>query len=190
MGSVRRRGQQVRIKLDADETGFLTALAQELIARLSDGSSPEAADPQDPLAALTGAFAEPVEPPADPILARILPDAYRDDAGAAAEFRRLTDSGLRTAKSRRLSHLVDMLASGERSAGSALRLDLDDAEVEEWLYTLTDIRLMFGTWIEATEDLDEQRRALEPGSKRYAEIEAYDWLASLQESLVHVLTGY
>src|SRR5215469_3728115 len=33
--------------------------------------------------------------PEDPVLARLLPDAYADDPGAAAEFRRYTESSLR-----------------------------------------------------------------------------------------------
>jgi Domain of unknown function (DUF2017) len=190
LGSIRRRGGHVRIRLDADEAGFLIALSHELITLLSD--TPKTAgqpDAGDPLEALAGAFADPVEPPEDAALQRILPDAYQGDDEAAAEFRRLTDSGLRSAKRLRLEHLIESLSNADPPGNAGVRLDLDDAEVEEWLFTLTDVRLMFGTWINATEDLDDERTSVAPGTKRHAEIEAYDWLASLQETLVHALTG-
>ena len=35
------------------------------------------------------------EVPEDPVLARLFPDAYREDQGASAEFRRYTEGGLR-----------------------------------------------------------------------------------------------
>src|SRR5215831_4992308 len=49
------------------------------------------------LAAMIGATG-PSSPPADPVLARLLPDAYRDDPEAAGEFRRYTEQGLRSGK--------------------------------------------------------------------------------------------
>src|SRR5215471_8482565 len=49
------------------------------------------------LAAMIGATG-PTSPPADPVLARLLPDAYRDDPEAAGEFRRYTEQGLRSDK--------------------------------------------------------------------------------------------
>ncbi|MFK8846902.1 DUF2017 domain-containing protein [Streptomyces sp. Ac-502] len=68
------------------------------------GPGEEPAEGDDPLAAL---FTEgPSEPPSDPALARLFPDAYGgpdevpDDAthAAAAEFRRYTENDLRTRK--------------------------------------------------------------------------------------------
>ena len=38
------------------------------------------------------------ELPEDPVLARLLPDAYSDDPEASGEFRRYTEQGLRSAK--------------------------------------------------------------------------------------------
>ena len=36
--------------------------------------------------------------PEDPVLARLLPDGYRDDPEAAGEFRKYTEPSLRSAK--------------------------------------------------------------------------------------------
>lgn len=51
--------------------------------------------------------AEPVDPPDDPALRRLLPDVSRDDAHMAAEFRRLTEQDLRTTK---VAHLMRLQA--------------------------------------------------------------------------------
>ncbi|MGH3274955.1 MAG: DUF2017 family protein, partial [Streptosporangiaceae bacterium] len=52
------------------------------------------------LAGLAAQFGvgDAAELPDDPILARLLPDAYADDPQAAGEFRRYTETGLRSGK--------------------------------------------------------------------------------------------
>ncbi len=70
-----------------------------------------APDP-DELAAMVG-ISDSTEVPDDPVLARLLPDGYRDDPEAAEEFRRFTESGLRSAKVESAQMLLQTLpASG------------------------------------------------------------------------------
>jgi hypothetical protein len=119
--------------------------------------------------------------PEDPVLARLLPDAYADDPGAAAEFRKYTESSLREAKKYFAQTLLDTLPP----RGGRVRLTGDQAR--DWLRTLNDVRLMFGVRLEVTEDFEEQLAALTPGDPKIAAFEVYGWLGAMQESLVQAL---
>jgi hypothetical protein len=195
MSSVRRRGHNIRVSLDAVEANVLASLVSQVLELLADDptstpdSEPDADSPS--LEALLDASTTPVETPEDPILARLLPDAYRDDPDASQEFRRLTDGDLRAAKRAGLGQILADLATGEsgRTSGD-VRVEIGmPTGATTWLYALTDVRLAVGIQIGMTEDMEEERASLEPGSERSVEIATYDWLAWLQESIVHALTG-
>ena len=119
--------------------------------------------------------------PEDPVLARLLPDAYADDPEAAGEFRKYTESSLREAKKYFAQTLLDTLPP----KGGRVRLTGDQAR--DWLRTLNDVRLMFGVRLEVTEDFEEQLAALAPGDPKIAAFEVYGWLGAVQESLVQAL---
>ena len=169
----RRRGA-VSADVEAGEADLLTALASDLLALLDDG---EPAD-EDPLAALVGLSAGPVERPTDPALARLMPDAYRDDDSAAADFRRYTEQDLRTGKKASAGTVLATLAPHLDRGG---RMALDRDQVDAWLGTLNDLRLVLGTRLEVTEDTD-----LEPDDDdpRAHALLVYGWLGWLQESLL------
>ena len=119
--------------------------------------------------------------PEDPVLARLLPDAYADDPEAAGEFRKYTESSLREAKKYFAQTLLDTLPP----QGGRVRLTGDQAR--DWLRTLNDVRLMFGVRLEVTEDFEEQLASLAPGDPKIAAFEVYGWLGAVQESLVRAL---
>jgi hypothetical protein len=119
--------------------------------------------------------------PEDPVLARLLPDAYADDPRAAGEFRKYTESSLREAKKYFAQTLLDTLPP----KGGRVKLTGDQAR--DWLRTLNDVRLMFGVRLEVTEDFEEQLAALTPGDPKVAAFEVYGWLGAVQESLVQAL---
>ena len=82
---------------------------------------------------------------ARPVLARLLPDAYRDDPDAAGEFRRFTESGLRSGKAQCAQTLLDTLPA------SGGRVKLTSQEAEAWLRSLNDVRLALGSgWASPT----------------------------------------
>ncbi len=148
---------------------------------------PGVADPQaDELAALVGMSdpaGEPVpEVPEDPVLARLLPDGYRDDPDAAREFRKFTESGLRSGKVAAAQTLLDTLPPG----GGRVSLSCDQAEA--WLRSLNDVRLALGVRLGVTEDFDGLSEDVEPDDPRSAYIAVYQWLAYIQESLVSALS--
>ena len=170
MRFTRHRGK-VRADVDTIEAQILTQLAHEILEIIEP---PAVSD--DPLAALVGMSGDEVHPPDNPVMARLLPDAYRDDAGAAADFRRYTDSELR-ARKRDNAHLV--LLSVPEGGG---RLELDRDQVDSWLECLNDMRLALGTALGVTEETDIDE--LEEEDPAYQSMAIYGWLGFLQESLL------
>jgi hypothetical protein len=121
--------------------------------------------------------------PDDPVLARLLPDAYRDDPEAAGEFRKYTEGSLREAKKYFAQTVLDTLPPN----GGRVELTADQAR--DWLRALNDVRLTFGVRLEVTEDFEEQLAALDPEDPKVAAFEVYGWLGAVQESLVQALGG-
>lgn len=184
MGEVRRRGGAVQVTLTVEEASVLAALATQ-VAALLEPEDDTSSDP-DPLEALVDMPTDPVVAPDDPALRRLLPDAYGDDDAAAGEFRRLMEADLRRQKTDALRDLLDAVPLGE--AGS-VTLQLNDEAAERWLQALTDVRLVTGTRLDVTEELDQLWDSLEPDDPRKPLLIAYDWLGWLQESIVNALDG-
>lgn len=188
MGSVRRRGENVRVFLEPAEVALLIHLTSQTHELLSDGDVIAPAGEDAALEELVGMSLDDVEVPADPALRRLLPDAYRDDDDAAGEFRRLTDKDLRATKRGDLSKIVIDLTDKATPYRGGVRVDLVEDEVAAWLPALTSIRLALGTRIDVTEDMGDERDSLPVDSPRYAELATYDWLSWLQEAMVRALT--
>lgn len=168
----------MRVRLDPAEAGLLVSLADEVLLLLQ----PPDDAPHDALEDLVGLSDRPVEAPQDPVVQRLLPDAYRDDDAAAAEFRRLTDADLRGQKAQALQRITTDLSEVDTAAATTVALDATAVEV--WLHGLNDIRLALGTRLDVSEDLDEQRESMSPSDPAYGRLAIYDWLTWLQESLV------
>jgi len=184
----------VSVWLSAGEATLLRTLVVPVLDLLGDTGTGQAgdaaADDLDRLlaeaaeaaaAAEAGEDAEAPRIPDDPVLARLLPDAYRDDPDAAGEFRKYTESSLREAKKYFAQTLLDTLPA----SGGRVRLTGDQAR--DWMRALNDVRLMFGVRLEVTEDFEEQFAGLAPEDPRIAAFEVYGWLGAVQESLVRAL---
>jgi hypothetical protein len=184
MGSVRRRAGAVRVGLVEDEVVLLASLSNAVMQILG-GAGPPPSD--DPVEALVGLPSGAVEAPQDPVLARLLPDAYRDDDAAAGEFRRLMDGDLRAQKCAALQRVLDDLADGGTRKGNELRFELDDEAAQQWLYATNDVRLVLGTLLGVTEDMEQERSSLEPDSPRAVQLALYDWLTWLQNAIVEAV---
>ena len=114
----------------------------------------------------------------DPVLARLLPDGNRTDAEAAAEYRELTESSLRSGKADDLAMVRASLPDG----GGEVVLDADQAAA--WLRTTNDLRLALGTRLEISEDTEPPDDVVDEESQQLA---VYYWLTALQGSLVDAL---
>jgi hypothetical protein len=123
----------------------------------------------------------PAAPPEDPVLARLLPDAYGDDPEAAGEFRRYTEQDLRSGKVAAARTVLATLPS----AGGRVRLSAGDAEA--WLRSLNDVRLALGVVLGINEDYEREFGGLAPEDPREAYLHVYDFLTYLQETLVRAL---
>ncbi len=183
--------------LSAGEATLLRTLVVPVMELLTDPARP--APPAEPAPAdgaamsddlfadlekmFNEAAAEPPEVPADPVLARLLPDAYTGDPEAAGEFRKYTEPSLREAK----KYFAQMLLETLPSKGGRVKLTADQAR--DWLRALNDVRLMFGVRLEVTEDFEDQLTSLDPKDPRVAAFQVYGWLGEVQESLVRAIAG-
>lgn len=206
----RRRGSggDVRFvaQLDADEREVVASLMEQVRAMLEPPGAPDHGDDEfagivaglgigrgDPLAGHHGGDPETPEVPddapeaRDPALDRLLPTANREDEQAAAEFRRLTEPGLRHRKALALDAAVAALQGDD-----AVRLDEEGAR--GFLVALTDVRLVLGERLQlrTDEDLDlleELARSLDPEDPVVHAVALYDFLTWIQETLASALLG-
>ncbi|WP_424215545.1 DUF2017 domain-containing protein [Streptomyces sp. BI20] len=197
-------GKGARLALDPIESSILRSLAVQLLELIGPGPGAAAdplADPADvdPFEALTAALAEgPTEPPADPALARLFPDAYGGpDTGPGAdpeelrarssEFRRYTENDLRARKREDSLAVVRALDALDAGPGEAV-LELEPAECLRWLGALNDLRLTLASRLEIEDDEDGGLLYRLPDSDpRKPMVMAYLWLGGLQETLIETL---
>ncbi|MEV5511194.1 DUF2017 domain-containing protein [Streptomyces orinoci] len=186
-------GGGAAVALDEVEISILRSLAVQLLELIGPGEE-QGPDAADPLARL---FAEgPSEPPADPALARLFPDAYgtpgaeqdRQQRAYAAEFRRYTENDLRARKREDALAVVRSLDSLSVAGDRAAVLRLTPEQCRQWLGALNDLRLTIGTRLEITEEDDgEALFGLPDDDPRKPMVMAYLWLGGLQETLVEAL---
>ncbi len=194
MAGFRRTARGVSARFTAGQAGILRNLAAqmaELVGGPGSAEAPPAGSPEGAGEAADGdlpldlaailATDGPSAPPEDPVLARLLPDAYGDDPEAAGEFRRYTEHGLRSGKVAAARTVLATLPA----AGGRVRLSAGDAEA--WLRSLNDVRLALGVVLGITEDYEREFGELDPGDPREAYLHVYDFLTFLQETLVRAL---
>ena len=200
------RGGGARAWLAAAEASLLRNLVGQIMTLVEPGASdPPSGDAQsgnppsgnprsgksqsgnppqdDDLAALEAMLYPPgaAQTPEDPVLARLLPDAYSDDPEAAGEFRKYTEPALRSAKYEVAKQLLDTLPE----AGGRIQLSHDEALA--WLKALNDVRLALGVRLGVTEEFEQEWAKLKPDDPQWAAYEVYAWLGAVQESLVQAL---
>lgn len=122
----------------------------------------------------------------DPVVARLLPDMYRDDPEAAAEMRELTEDDLRGAK---VAGFREMIADLPRNGGD---VRLTEESADTWVRGLTDMRLALGLRLDIRDDTDFETEiddavAADPTSQRVRQLAVYGFLTGLQGSLVDAL---
>jgi Domain of unknown function (DUF2017) len=192
MAGFRRSSDGVTARFARPEAAIIRDLVEQVV-ELVEPPPAGTASPAEPaesagaaeLAALTGMTGDSPEDaqlPDDPVLARLLPDAYRDDSDAAQEFRRFTESSLRSAKVQCARTLLETLPAG----GGRVRLSSDQAE--DWLRSLNDVRLALGVRLGVTDDFDALEDDVGPSDPRYAYVQVYQWLAYIQGSLVSAMS--
>ncbi|MFT4299161.1 MAG: DUF2017 domain-containing protein [Aeromicrobium sp.] len=189
IGFRRRRKGRVTAVFDPREAALLASLARQMVELLRDRHGEAVAD-ADPLAAQLG-LNGPSLPPEDPVLRRLLPDAYADDPDESGEFRRYTEQSLTAAKVSNAEAVIAALVVGGFDPDAGDIAGQGDVDVElgpeaamSWLKSLTDIRLALAVrlGIETEEDADLAMHTSDEGRRAMGEV--YEWLGYVQESLV------
>jgi len=128
--------------------------------------------------------------PDDPALARLVPDAYADDADAAREFRELTQRDL---LDRRSTDAATVLASLHSVSGPTLVtgdeealtkiaiIELDADTLGCWLRTLAALRLVLASRLGIVDEADH-----DDTDPRFG---IYDWLGYRLDGLVRAAEG-
>lgn len=127
--------------------------------------------------------------PVDPALGRLLPDAHPQDPDLSAEFRRLTEHGLREGKAANLAAAISALLDPEGD-----KVKLDQRQAQAMVIALTDVRLLLGErlGLSTDEDADALQDLLDEASEDDPQLHlaaCYDFLTWLQESLIQALMG-
>jgi hypothetical protein len=184
----RRRGGVVAV-FEPDEAHVLASLAGQVVELLRDRNGASESDP-DPLAVQLG-MGGPSLPPEDPVLRRLLPDAYGDDAEESAEFRRFTERSLTSAKVENAERLIASLEAGglddEGEMDTVVEVELDPADVQAWLRSLTDIRLSIAVRLGIDSEDDQLALSESDDPAVSTMVDVYDWLGYVQETLVGAL---
>ncbi len=178
-GGLTARFAAAQATIIRDLVGQVAELVSEDVPDGSTAAVPET--PAEELATQLG-LSEATEVPDDPVLARLLPDAYTDDPESAGEFRRYTEQGLRSGK---VAAARTVLATLPASGG---KVRLSEPEAQAWLRALNDVRLALSVRLGIAEEDDEQEADLAPDDPLSAYMLIYQWLAFLQESLIEALS--
>jgi hypothetical protein len=115
-----------------------------------------------------------LEDPDDPAVRRLFPPAH-DDLESEEQYRSLVRGQL-------VGGRADALATVRRTIG---RDTLSPKEADAWLRAFNDLRLVLGTRLDVTEDVDFE--GLDPREPRGRDLAVYAYLSWLQEELVEAL---
>jgi hypothetical protein len=185
-----RRSGGVVATFSGFEADLLRSLASQLVELLRNevAAPTQAGDPLEDLLDFSG----PTTEPEDPVLARLFPNAYPEDAEAAGEFRRFTERNLRDGKAASAVQIIDTLEEaglppelGED--GLVVDVELAPPEALAWMKSFTDIRLALATRLGVEEGDEEYWDALPDDDPRTHVHDIYDWVGYLQETLVQSL---
>jgi len=170
---------------ESAQAGVIRSLVSQIAELVSADSTAaevaESGERGDALEAELG-LSTHAEPPEDPVLARLLPDGYKENPEASAEFRRYTEESLRTAK---VVSAQTVLASLPSTGGE---VRLSEMECQQWLRALNDVRLALSVRLGITDENEDLSEHLTADDPRSAYVWVYQWLAYLQDSLIEALT--
>ena len=125
---------------------------------------------------------------AQPAIRRLLPDAYPNDPEAADEFRRFTADGLLEGKLANAAAVLGALGDDEQKDDPVhdplpVPIVLDEQQVQSWLRTLTDLRLVVADRLQ----IDPHGMPHLDDEESHVVNDIYNWLGMVQESLVYAI---
>ena len=153
LGEFERKGDRIERRFTASERKMITNLSRGVVETMATAEDPAAVD--------------------DPVLRRLLPDAFPDEPEASAEFAAATRKRLAASKADGARRLA---ADLEAAPGGVITLDPDEAVV--WLKALGDLRLALAERVGI---------GAVQGDVRSPQGLLYAWLTWLQGSLVEAI---
>jgi hypothetical protein len=182
MSNFEKVGDGYSLDLTLDEAQILINLVEQLLELLGEGDFFHHYDSSDPLAQLLAMPSEIVTPD-DPVLLRLLPNAYTDPE-AASDFRRYTEPQLRGAKQKNLRLVREQLTVlvDEKLGGV-----IEDIEADVWLKAINDLRIALSIRLEISETSFETFELLPDEDPQKPVYAVYFWLGWLQENLLELL---
>jgi len=189
----KRKGDRFVAQLDEVEREVVVSLLEQTKEFLAPVYREPTGDPFVDLVATLGvsqpgdSMLDDPQAPRDPALERLFPSAHRGDPAMAAEFRRLTEQGLRERKTANLATAIAGLLAAD---GDKVRLTLEQAQAT--VVALTDVRLLLGErlGLRTDKDAEDLQDRLEAASEDDPELflaAYYDFMTWLQESLTQAL---
>ena len=201
--------RSISITFTSQEAHVLINLTEQLVELLSEGDGQS--HQVDPLLHLVG-ISNADSLPEDPVLRRLLPNAYADEK-SAGEFRRYTEHGLREKKKAHALTIYEaLLPQDEEWTGDtpldtgSLTLTFPSDQSLEWLGGLNDLRLalavrlgigteqdpmndaMKGDELTTTESLHKKYELMVDSDPMKAVYSVYSWIGWLQQSLLDAIT--
>jgi len=182
MSNFEKLGEGFSLNLTLDEAHILINLVEQLLELLGEGDFFHHYDSSDPLAQLLAMPSEIVTPD-DPVLLRLLPNAYADPE-AASDFRRYTEPQIRNSKQRNLRLIREELTIlvDENKGGV-----IEELDANIWLMALNDLRIALSVRLEIDETSFEKFELLAEDDPQKPLFAVYFWLGWLQTNLLDVL---
>jgi hypothetical protein len=170
------------LALKIDEAHVMINLVEQLLELLGEGDFLHHYDENDPFAQLM-AMQEERTTPEDPVLKRLLPNAYADPE-AADDFRRYTEPALRLNKQSALRVVRESLTTIVDREEDGLITNLDP---QIWLKTINDLRLALSVRLEINEESFAKFENMPDEDPQKGIFAVYFWLGWLQENLLELL---
>jgi hypothetical protein len=173
------------VALSNDELHILINLVEQLLELLGERNFTHHYQSDDPfaqlMAASIGNLESRIEQPEDPVLRRLLPDAYADPE-SAAEFRKYTESSLRLVKQTHLMYLREQLVFPVDH--ELPKADIAVTDPTQWLIAINDLRLALAVRLGIKTDSFAEYEKMKDSDRQKPLFAVYFWLGSIQESLI------
>jgi hypothetical protein len=173
------------VALSNDELHILINLVEQLLELLGERNFTHHYQSDDPfaqlMAASVGNLESRIEQPEDPVLHRLLPDAYADPE-SAAEFRKYTESSLRLLKQTHLMYLREQLVFPVDH--ELPKADIAVTDPTQWLIAINDLRLALAVRLGIKTDSFAEYEKMKDSERQKPLFAVYFWLGSIQESLI------
>jgi len=173
------------VALSNDELHILINLVEQLLELLGERNFTHHYQSDDPfaqlMAATFGNIESPIDQPEDPVLKRLLPNAYADPE-SAAEFRKYTEGSLRMVKQKHLLYLREQLVFPVDH--ELPKADIAVTDPTQWLIAINDLRLALAVRLDIKTDSFAEYEKMKDSDRQKPLFAVYFWLGSIQESLI------